>query len=219
MPLANVIIERRRVKNARLRVTEAGVVGLIVPEHFTDEQVDGLLFRKTKWIEDKRRFFAHRTPVKHRLNPNEVRLFGETFLFVHAPSFGHRSEIDYKGRLVRTGADLADAGTRQRWYRRFAKEYLHQRTNAVADFHGFSFHKLYIRAPWKHWGSCSAKRNISLNWRLIEAPKEVIEYVILHELLHTRLMTHDHRFWAHLRAICPGAQRAQDWLERNRPQQ
>lgn len=67
-------------------------------------------------------------------------------------------------------------------------------------------------------GSCSAKRNISLNWRLIEAPEFVIEYVILHELLHTRLMTHDQRFWAQLRAICPTAQQARMWLEKNRLQ-
>lgn len=77
---------------------------------------------------------------------------------------------------------------------------------------------IYVRAQWKRWGSCSAHKNISLNWRLIEAPKHVIDYVILHEMLHTRLMTHDHRFWAHLRSICPQASLAREWLERNRPE-
>jgi predicted metal-dependent hydrolase len=218
MHAGSVNIERRGVKNARLRVSETGSVGLIVPVHYTDEQVDGLLARKAKWIDDKRRFFARRAPVKRRLNPNELRLFGETFLYVHTPALRHRTELDYRGRLIRTGIDLADGESRQRWYRRFAKQHLNACANEMARIHGFSFHRLYVRAPWKRWGSCSAMRNISLNWRLIEAPKDVIDYVILHELLHTRLLTHDHRFWAHLRAICPHALQAREWLEKNAPQ-
>lgn len=91
------------------------------------------------------------------------------------------------------------------------------RVAELAHSHRFKYNRLYVRAPWKRWGSCSAKRNISFNWKLIEAPASVIDYVILHELLHTKLMTHDHRFWAHLRAICPDAPKSQEWLEKNRP--
>jgi len=218
MPLANVIIERRCVANARLRVAETGAVGLIVPMHYTDEQINGLLARKSKWIEAKQRFFSRLTPVKHRLSPNELRLFGQTFLYVNTPPLRFRVDLDYRNRIVRTGINLADGECRHRWYRRFAKRHLRERAIEIARIHGFSFHLIYVRAQWKRWGSCSAHKNISLNWRLIEAPKHVIDYVILHEMLHTRLMTHDHRFWAHLRAICPQASQAREWLERKRPE-
>lgn len=217
MPSADVTIERRGVKNARLRVRENGAVDLIVPDRFTDAQVDGLLTRKAEWIADKQRYFAKRVPVNHRLHPNEMRLLGDVFTFVSTPKLRYRTELDHRGRLIRTGVNLADAETRRRWYRRYAKSYLGVRVAELARAHGFKFNQLYVRAPWKRWGSCSAKRNISLNWRLIEAPDAVIDYVVLHELLHTRLMTHDQRFWAQLRAICPHAPQSREWLERNRP--
>lgn len=217
MPSADVTIERRAVKNARLRVHESGAVDLIVPERFTDAQVGGILTRKAEWIAEKQRYFAKRVPVNHRLRPNEMRLLGHVFTFVSTPKLRYRTELDHRGRQVRTGVDLADIEARRRWYRRYAKSYLGARVAELARAHGFKFHRLYVRAPWKRWGSCSAKRNVSLNWRLIEAPPAVIDYVILHELLHTRLMTHDQRFWAQLRAICPHAPQSREWLEQNRP--
>lgn len=217
MPAGNVTIERRSVKNARLRVSETGAVGLIVPDQFSDAQINGLLARKASWIEDKQRFFAKRASVSQRLSPNEVRLFGDLFSFVDTPQLRHRTELDYRGRLIRTGVNLADGVLRQRWYRRFAKEHLSERVTKLALAHGFKFNRLFVRAPRTRWGSCSVKRNISLNWRLIQAPTSVIDYVILHELLHTRIMTHHQRFWAQLRAICPDLQQSREWLESNRP--
>jgi hypothetical protein len=217
MPSAEVIIERRAVKNARLRVRETGAVHLIVPERFNDAQVDGILTRKASWIADKRRYFANHAPVVHRLRPSEVRLFGEVFLFVHTPALRHRTALDHRGFQIRAGIDLTDPETRHRWYRRYARRHLRGLAEELARAHGFKFNRLYVRAPFKRWGSCSAKRNVSLNWRLIEAPPAVINYVVLHELLHTRLMTHDHRFWSQLRSICPDAPKCRDWLERNRP--
>jgi predicted metal-dependent hydrolase len=217
MPADNVKIERRSVKNARLRVSETGAIRLIAPDHFTDGQINNLLARKAGWIEEKRRFFAKRGSVSQRLSPNEVRLFGDVFAFVDTPQLRHRTELDYRRRLIRTGVNLADPDTRQHWYRRFAKRYLGARIAELALAHGFKFHRLYVRAPWTRWGSCSVKRNISLNWRLIQAPVRVIDYVILHELLHTRMMTHERRFWIQLRAICPDLHQSQEWLEENRP--
>ena len=216
MPSADVTIVRRGVKNARLRVRESGAVDLIVPERFTDAQVNGLLARKAEWIAEKQRYFLRQVSVPHRLRPNELRVLGDVFTFVFTPKLRYRTEVDHRGRLIRTGVNLADLDIRHRWYRRYAKSYLTARVKELARVHGFKFHRLYVRAPWKRWGSCSAKRNISLNWRLIQVPVAVVDYVILHELLHTRLMTHDQRFWAQLRVICPDAFHSREWLARNR---
>ncbi len=217
MPPPKVTIERRAIKNTRLRVCEDGSVVLIVPAHFTDVQANGVLLRKSDWINDKRSFFAKRTPIRHKLSPNELRIFGDTYRFVHTPALRFRSTLDYRNHLLLAGADLANPDIRLSWLRKFSKNYLEKRIREICLSHGFSFNRLYVRAPGKRWGSCSAKKNISLNWRLLEAPKEVIDYVIFHELLHTRIMNHDQRFWAHLRAICPDASKSRDWLEKNRP--
>lgn len=217
MRSAELTIERRAVKHARLRVREGGEVELVVPEQFTDAQVENILARKASWIADKRRYFEDHSPVVRRLRPNEVRLFGEIFLFVHTPKLRHRTELDFRGHRIHTGVNLANLEVRGQWYRRFARRHLCGRVEELAGLHGFKFNRLYVRAPFKRWGSCSAKRNVSLNWRLIEAPPIVIDYVVLHELLHTRLTKHNQRFWAELRAICPDAPTAREWLEKNRP--
>ena len=180
--------------------------------------VESLLARKADWIADKRRYLEKRVPVNHRLRPNDLRLFGEVFTFISTPTLRHRAELDYRNRLVQTGVNLADGDTRRRWIRGYAKFYLVARVTELAQAHGFKFHRLYVRAPWSRWGSCSVKRNISLNWKLIEAPPSVIDCVALHELLHTRLMAHDQQFWAQLRVICPHVPESREWLERNRPQ-
>jgi predicted metal-dependent hydrolase len=60
-------------------------------------------------------------------------------------------------------------------------------------------------------------RKISLNWQLIHAPKLVIDYVILHELLHTQIPNHTQRFWVHLAAKAPQFRQAIQWLNVNKP--
>jgi predicted metal-dependent hydrolase len=67
------------------------------------------------------------------------------------------------------------------------------------------------------WGNCSKKQNISLNWQLIHAPHFVIDYVILHELLHTRYMSHNQAFWRSMLRLCERYKDAIKWLNANRP--
>lgn len=207
-----VFIDRREVKNARLRVSEDGTVDFIVPSRFTEAQVDGILARKAGWIAEKRRIFARRASTNRRLGPRQIPLFGRVFTFVLTPALRHLTVVDHRAKTVRTGFDLSEGEIRRRWNRRYAKAYLAGRAVELARSNGFTLRRLYVRAPWRRWGSCSSKCNISLNWRLIEAPSGVIDYVILHELLHTRLAAHDQRFWAQLRAICPDAERSREWL-------
>lgn len=79
-----------------------------------------------------------------------------------------------------------------------AREYLTQRTKILASRHGFIYNRIYIRKQRTRWGSCSAKNNISLNAGLMILPMELQDYVILHELLHTRIKNHGPSFWSEL---------------------
>jgi predicted metal-dependent hydrolase len=68
----------------------------------------------------------------------------------------------------------------------------------------------------ERWGSCTAKGHISLNWKLIEQPDFVLDYVILHELVHTVELNHSKRFWEKLRKVCPRADEGRKWLRGKR---
>jgi predicted metal-dependent hydrolase len=73
-----------------------------------------------------------------------------------------------------------------------------RRLRELADLHNFKYNKVSIRNQKTKWGSCSAKDNISLNINLTGLPTELMDYVILHELLHTRIRNHSKKFWAEL---------------------
>jgi predicted metal-dependent hydrolase len=79
-----------------------------------------------------------------------------------------------------------------------AKKVLTARLKQLAEKHGFRYGKLSIRRQRTRWGSCSVKNNISLNARLLKLPDDLVDYVILHELVHTHVHNHTKKFWAEL---------------------
>jgi predicted metal-dependent hydrolase len=82
-----------------------------------------------------------------------------------------------------------------------AKIILSRRLNYLSEKYGFTYNRVFIRNQRTRWGSCSHKDNISLNVKLIGLPDELIDYVILHELVHTRFKNHSKQFWDELDKI------------------
>ncbi len=79
-----------------------------------------------------------------------------------------------------------------------AKQKLTSRLHYLAAQHGFTYNKVTIRNQKARWGSCSYKNNISLNIKLVMLPDELVDYVILHELAHTKISNHSKKFWGEL---------------------
>ncbi len=79
-----------------------------------------------------------------------------------------------------------------------AREKLVKRLALLANRYGFNYNRVSIRNQKTRWGSCSVKNNISLNMKLVRLPEELMDYVILHELVHTRVKNHSRQFWEEL---------------------
>jgi predicted metal-dependent hydrolase len=90
------------------------------------------------------------------------------------------------------------AGALARIDRPAAARQLKQRLAELAAMYGFTYNRVFIRQQKTRWGSCSHLNNISLNVKLVLLPPELIDYVIMHELVHTRFHDHSRRFWAAL---------------------
>jgi predicted metal-dependent hydrolase len=86
-----------------------------------------------------------------------------------------------------------------------AKKYLPARTLEIAQKHKLDVGKVTVRNNKTRWGSCSGKNNISLNIHLMRLPDELIDYVIYHELVHTKVKRHGRPFWMYLETLLPGA--------------
>lgn len=214
---ASLTIIRRPVKHARLRVQQDANVELVVPKDWQTEEINRLLDRKAAWIQEKQTFFRIQERGKLSMASNEVMFFGEPFRIETDERLNAGVEVDRTGRRLRVAHSLASDTYLRAWQRKFAKAYLSKRTSELSEKHGLKYGRLFVLSQRTKWGGCSAKRNISLNWHLITAPERVIDYVILHELLHTKAMNHSQTFWVHLNALCPWAKEAVAWLNANQP--
>jgi predicted metal-dependent hydrolase len=93
-----------------------------------------------------------------------------------------------------------------------ASEKIKRKVRYFADKYGFKIKKVAIKDTVSRWGSCSSDRNININWRLALAPTRVMDYVIIHELCHTKEMNHSPRFWALVESCMPDYQVYDHWL-------
>ena len=100
-------------------------------------------------------------------------------------------------------------------YIEIARDIFTRKTEYYARIMGVSFGRISIREQKTRWGSCSSKGNLNFNWRLILAPEEVLDYVVVHELAHRREMNHSKAFYAIVESVLPDYRRAQKWLKDN----
>ena len=100
-------------------------------------------------------------------------------------------------------------------FARRAKVELPARAWELAAETGAPMRQGSVRNQRSRWGSCSARGTISLNWRLVQTPDSVRDYIIYHELAHLREMNHSDRFWARVAETCPGWREAERWLKRH----
>ncbi|NIP25912.1 MAG: DUF45 domain-containing protein [Phycisphaerae bacterium] len=97
-----------------------------------------------------------------------------------------------------------------------AKTILTNRINLLAQKYKFSYNRLYIRNQKTRWGSCSSKNNISLNMNLIRLPQKLQDYVILHELVHTKHKNHSKKFWAQMDRLVGDGKRLRSQMKKYR---
>lgn len=100
-------------------------------------------------------------------------------------------------------------------YKKAARKYFTQKVESLTAMLNLSFKKVRISGASQRWGSCSSKKFINLNWKLVFAPPEVIDYVILHEVLHLRHMNHSQAFWDDIKSYCPNFKEHKKWLAAN----
>ena len=103
----------------------------------------------------------------------------------------------------------------ERWYRTEAAKLINERADKLSSNMGVSYKRIGIRGQKTRWGSCSRKKNLSFNWKLIMAPEPVLDYVIIHELTHLKEMNHSKRFWKLVASYCPGWQDCKNWLKQH----
>lgn len=91
----------------------------------------------------------------------------------------------------------------------------YQRVSYFARLMGVSYRNITIREQKTRWGSCSSEKNLNFNWKLILAPPEVLDYVVVHELCHLKEMNHSKAFWDEVGKVMPEYETYKLWLKEN----
>jgi predicted metal-dependent hydrolase len=215
VPGAVVFVRKRRARHYILRLRDDGVVSVTVPWRGSRAEAERFLKARREWIARER----HRREVaaSSRRGPwrdgTLVPLRGVDLPLDVAP-VGGRIRVTLGDESLSV-APLEYANLRARveaHLRRLAARELPLRLSELAGAHGFEVKAVGVRNQRTRWGSCSPSGRISLNWRLIQLPPAVCDYVLLHELTHLRHLDHSARFWRELARLCPNHAEARRWL-------
>lgn len=206
--------ESSRRRRSRVVVGPRRPLEIVVPRGVGDSEIDALLESKRGWIVDavaKARVAAGHPARLGLEQPGLVWLAGEPLPVARLN--GRRSVATVgAGRLLVRGPDDAAPAAVERWYRREARRRIVPLVESGAARLELEVGSVAIGDAKTRWGSCSSRGTLSFSWRLLLVPHEVLEYVVVHELLHLREPNHSEAFWRLVEAARPGWQEQARWL-------
>jgi len=209
-----LMVRHPRACRYRLRLHPDGSARVTIPRGGSVTVARQFVERHSAWLERQlQRLQTHPSkPVVWQVG-TEILLRGQLVRIEATPDSNGKSIhfSDEWVRIVEPTTDLRPAI--ENHLRRLAARELPARLLELAIRHGLTVNRITVRAQRSRWGSCSRRGTISLNWRLIQTPAFVSDYICLHELMHLRQMNHSARFWREVEAVCPEYRMAESWLK------
>jgi predicted metal-dependent hydrolase len=192
----------------QLRVVVKPFVGLevVIPKNFPRKQIPRILQQHEGWITKQLNKHAHTFKAAALPQTIELSLTGESIPVLYKKLFDDGANPTWEfdqGELQISHHQHEDAIQLLRhWLRCKAKQELPPMLRATAAKYGFDYAKASIRSQKSRWGSCSSRGTISLNDQLMFIPPDTVNYLLIHELCHTRHMNHSARFWQLVESCC-----------------
>jgi predicted metal-dependent hydrolase len=205
-------VRARRARRYIIRVTPDGSFRITIPRGGSRSEAEAFLQAHRAWAEGERvRVLAEHAPgqwvegdeilMRGELVPLRItREGGVTWLRIAT----HRIELDDGSADLRPSAE--------RCLRAIAQRELTPRLLELAGAHSLKVARISIRNQRSRWGSCSPNGAIALNFRLVQAPDAIRDYVLIHELMHLKQQNHSRRFWRLVEEACPDFRVAERWL-------
>lgn len=206
------VVFNRRARRYILRLLPDGSLRVTVPRGGTEAEARRFVGRQSEWIRRqvvRRAAEPARLPVQWEMG-TLIYFRGEMVRVEAAPGVVRLGNETLEARPA-FGTDLRPVVERALW-KKAATEFP-VRVEALAAGQGLSVKRVAVRNQRTRWGSCSRRGTISLNWRLIQTPAFVRDYVIVHELMHLREMNHSSRFWKEVGRVFPDCRQAEQWLK------
>lgn len=203
-----------RARRYVLRLRPDGTACVTIPRGGTAIEARRFVERNRDWLQRQWQRLGERPARRVEWRIGSEILFRGKWAGIERVEAG---QMRFADQLVPVDESCPDLRTQMEGHlRRLAADELPRRLGELAAQHAFIVRRVTVRDQKTRWGSCSRRGTISLNWRLIQMPASVRDYIILHELAHLRHMNHSSRFWGEVERLCPDYPAAKCWLKQHR---
>ncbi len=210
-------IIRTKRKSIALIVEPDGRLVVRAPMRISDADIKHLVKQKERWIREKQKQVkdqSTQSKPKVYMDGEEFFYLGKSYQLKIIADLNPALVLSRKFYLSRRALPKAESMFTE-WYREQARSVISDRVKLYAARHGFKYRKIRITSARTRWGSCSSMGNLNFTWRLVMAPPEVIDYVVVHELAHLRFNNHSKNFWILVECIMPDYKQRLKWLKEN----
>lgn len=211
----NKIIYSKR-KTIALQLTDDDELIIKAPINTSEKDINNIVLKHKKWIEGKKKELIARDP---KFSKKEF-INGEGFLYygkLHRLWLVDNQEVPlmFDGVFFYLSKNSLSNAREHfiKLYKEKAFEKISQRVNWYAQQRGFRYNKINITNAQKRWGSCSSNGNLNFSWRLIMCPIPVLDYVVVHELVHLEEKNHSVSFWKKVKMLMYNYEEQKNWLK------
>jgi predicted metal-dependent hydrolase len=207
--LEYTLLRRRGRRGVGLKVDETGLT-VSAPVTMPLARVESLVRESERWVLRKIAEWQSRQVPSVGWHDGSALPYLGSSLVLRLTRGARGSAEQIEGELhARVRSEAAEEVSRvvTAWYKRTALAHLGERVATLAAAAALPPPKLLLSSAMSRWGSCNTRREVRLAWRLVKAPRELIDYVICHELAHLRQMNHSPAFWAEVARQCPDYRR------------
>ena len=203
--LEYTLVRRRGRRGVGLKVDETGLT-VSAPSTMPVSRVEGFVRESERWVTRKiAEWQGRRVPDAVFADGSLLPWLGNRVVLRVEPATRNQAELIGIELVaaVRNAAEESVKRTVVDWYKRMAHAHLPQRVMALSLAAGLAPPRFILSSAMGRWGSCNTRREVRLAWRLMKAPRDLIDYVVCHELAHLRHMNHSAAFWAEVERQCP----------------
>ncbi|ACV61000.1 protein of unknown function DUF45 [Desulfofarcimen acetoxidans DSM 771] len=213
-----------RAKYLRLQVSAKNGLLVTIPKGYKLKYLEEFIREKRDWIFEKLDKFAQELENSKICEQNKCRhiLFaGKEYELTTRVEMREKPDVLLEnGRMIvlipEEDSQFFKVGNYLReWLFLQARLLINSRVKLLSNKLNLTYKNVFIKDQKTRWGSCSQQKNLNFNWRLVMAPLEVLDYVVIHELMHLLELNHSKKFWYLVKSVCPDCRAHREWLRNN----
>ena len=209
-------IIRSRRRTIALVITQDAELVVRAPLRAPLGYIKDIVGQKSDWIRNKLQEISEspRPPAKEFADGEEFFYLGNPYKLCFVDGLGKNVELKDK-LYISTGSVPQAREILKKWYKLEALKIITERCRRYQGIAGCQPTSIRLSDAKKRWGSCGRKGTLNFSWRLIMAPLEVIDYLVVHELAHIGQLDHSRAYWDKVRSIMPDYKIWERWLKQN----